>query len=362
MEEKQHTKRDLEIKRALPLDIKINMTQSRIRAFVDHYGQDGVYVSFSGGKDSTVLLHLVRELYPDIPAVFIDTGLEYPEIREFVKTFDNVEWIRPKMTFRKVIEKYGYPFPSKEVAKNIRCSKPFLKNPEKYKGRKPLPVQEAGEEYVPLALLKLRGELKTNGKKSTFNCDKWEFLLDSPYDFSEECCGIMKKTPVKEYEKRTGRKPLLATLTEESRMRMNAWLMHGCNVFEGNHQQSTPMAFWTEQDILTYIRKHNIPLAKPYGEIVYETDEENEGQITFADLGCEQDERKLKCTGLSRTGCMFCMFGCLYDQGRENRFEMMKRTHPKQYEYIMKDWEKGGLDYKNLIDWLNENGDLHIRY
>ena len=117
---------DLKQLQALPLHLKVSLTKSRIRQWVNEFGTDGVYVSFSGGKDSTVLLHLVRELYPEVPAVFCDTGLEYPEIRDFVKTFDNVVWLKPKMTFRKVIEKYGYPFISKEVSECVQGAKKYL--------------------------------------------------------------------------------------------------------------------------------------------------------------------------------------------------------------------------------------------
>lgn len=117
---------DLKQLQALPLHLKVALTKSRIRQWVNEFGTDGVYVSFSGGKDSTVLLHLVREIYPEVPAVFCDTGLEYPEIRDFVKTFDNVVWLKPKMTFRKVIEKYGYPFISKEVSEVVEGARKYL--------------------------------------------------------------------------------------------------------------------------------------------------------------------------------------------------------------------------------------------
>lgn len=123
----KHTITDLYQMQALPLSAKIRMTENRIREWVDEYGVDGVYVSFSGGKDSTVLLHMARTIFPSVKAVFVDTGLEYPEIREFVRTFDNVEWLRPKMNFRQVIEKYGYPFISKEVSECVDGARKYLK-------------------------------------------------------------------------------------------------------------------------------------------------------------------------------------------------------------------------------------------
>lgn len=104
-----HTRDDLRQMQALPLDLKVKLTERRIREWVHEFGTDGVFVSFSGGKDSTVLLNIVRSLYPDIEAAFVNTGLEYPEIQKFVKTFDNVTILRPKMRFDEVIKKYGYP-------------------------------------------------------------------------------------------------------------------------------------------------------------------------------------------------------------------------------------------------------------
>ena len=103
---------------AWPLERKIQVTQAKSLEWYHHY--DGkVVVSFSGGKDSLVALDLARRAFPDIPAVFVDTGLEYPELRNFVKTIPNVTWLRPEMAFPKVIERYGYPLVSKDVSKRI---------------------------------------------------------------------------------------------------------------------------------------------------------------------------------------------------------------------------------------------------
>lgn len=131
----KHNITDLHQMQSLPLKAKIAMTNLRIQQWVEEYGEDGVYVSFSGGKDSMVLLDLVRKLYPSIVAVFVDTGLEYPEIREFVKHFENVEWLKPKKTFRQVITEYGYPFISKEVSDKVCGARRYLKELKEYNSR-----------------------------------------------------------------------------------------------------------------------------------------------------------------------------------------------------------------------------------
>jgi len=81
LKKKRHELWQLRQMQSLPLEAKIIKSQMRIREWYEHWSGD-VYVAFSGGKDSTVLLHLTRQLYPDVPAVFCDTGLEFPEIKE----------------------------------------------------------------------------------------------------------------------------------------------------------------------------------------------------------------------------------------------------------------------------------------
>ena len=118
MAEAVHDAERLKELQALPLERKIQITQTRIIEWYQHYNGQ-VCVSFSGGKDSTVLLHIARQIYPDIPAVFSNTGLEYASIQRFVKTWDNVDIVVPKMRFDEVVSTYGYPLIGKEVAEAI---------------------------------------------------------------------------------------------------------------------------------------------------------------------------------------------------------------------------------------------------
>ena len=112
---------------ALPLERKIQISQTRIIEWYTHY-KGNVCVAFSGGKDSTVLLNLVRQLFPDVKAVFSNTGLEYPEIRQFATSFDNVDVVNPAMRFDQVISTYGYPIIGKEVAEAIHYARKICRS------------------------------------------------------------------------------------------------------------------------------------------------------------------------------------------------------------------------------------------
>lgn len=128
MAENKHTMQELYQWQALPLNIKVLMTAERIRNWVDEFGEDGVYLSFSGGKDSTVLGHIIREVcgYKNIPFVFVDVPTQYPELKEFAQTFDNLVILKPKISFADVCEKYGFPLISKEVSESVYGAKRYL--------------------------------------------------------------------------------------------------------------------------------------------------------------------------------------------------------------------------------------------
>lgn len=302
------------------LERKIQVAQTRI---IDWYQawNGAVYISFSGGKDSTVLLDLVRRIYPNVPAVFCDTGLEYPEIRDFVKTKDNVEWIKPiqwnskqrtytPINFRQVIMEYGYPLISKEQAKFIR--------------------EFRTTKSDKLKTLRIEGNLKGRGKISKI----WMPLAYSDIPVSEKCCNVMKKTPAKVYEKMTGRHPYIGTMAEESKLRESNWIRYGCNAFDKDRPTSQPLSFWTNQDVLSYLRQFKIPYASIYGEI--------------------REREVLYTTGVDRTGCIFCGFGCHLDK-HPNRFEKLKITHPQLYEYCMKSIEDGGLGMDSVLSFIGVN-------
>lgn len=297
------------------------MSKQRIRDWVNEYGEDGVYISFSGGKDSAVMLDLIRQEYPSIEAVYCDTGLEYPELREYVKTFSNVTWIKPDMNFREVIQKYGYPIISKEQSKFIYD----------YRNTK--------SEHIR--------EYRTTGKHCISK--KWMFLTEAPFPISSKCCDALKKRPMKKFEKKSGKKPFIGNLAEESKLREQKWLKEGCNAYEGERPMSQPLAFWTEQDVLQYIAENKLPIASVYGEVVYEADEI--GQISMFD----EPKKEWKTTGLKRTGCMFCLYGIQYPDNCE-KLRMMKQTHPRIYDWIMKSVESGGLGYREVLTWVNEHG------
>lgn len=349
-EEQKYTKQDLEIMRAWTLQRKIQVAQTRLIEWCIRFDWR-VYISFSGGKDSTVLADLAARLYkanyPLSPAapltlVFIDTGLEYPEIRKFVQAF--AEWLRvtyeipvvleikyPKMTFPEVLTKYGYPVVSKEVSKTV------------YYARR-------GSEW---AVKRFDGQDK-HGKEIKFKdrYKKYKSLTTAPFVSSSHCCDVMKKAPAHKYEAETGRKPVVATMTEESEQRQSWWLKYGCNSFDSERPMSKPMSFWTEQDVLQYIKIAGIPLASVYGDIIEES-----GQLQLFE---NETPSKLITTGCDRTGCMYCMFGIMRDK-TPNRFQRMKQTHPKQYNYcingghmengILKP-DKTGLGIGTILDYI----------
>jgi len=268
----------------MPLDLKIEWAKRAIRTWYERW--DGlVYVAFSAGLDSTVLLHLVRSMYPEVPAVFWDTGLEFPELRNLAKETENCELRRPKLTFLQVIDKYGYPVVSKRVAQYVHEAR-------------------TGGEGSNIWRLRTTG-VKNDGTVSRKSAipKKWQKLLTAPFAVSDRCCNVMKKRPAARYEKETGRKAIVGVTASESENRWITYRKYGCNAFDTKQPRSWPMAIWTREDTEEYRTDHSLPYASVYD------------------------------MGYTRTGCVFCAFGA--NMRNPNQFELLAETHPKLHSYCM---------------------------
>lgn len=280
--------------------------------------KEQVFVSFSGGKDSTVLLDLVRKVNPNIPAVFANTGLEFPEIRKFALSRDNVLEIRPEMTFGNVLRKYGYPLISKEVSLTIEQAR------------------LADEGKAERKKLALQGRLYFTNKHtgdqqlSAYNYPQYLELCYLPIRISQQCCTVMKERPIYRWQRKQKRVPFVGTMASESRRRQQAWLHLGCNAFDTDRPRSVPLSIWTEQDVLRYILDSGLEICSVYGDIV--------PLFSKTKSGAEKSPC-LRCTGQQRTGCVFCLYGAHIKSIGEGRFQSLARTHPQLYDYCMRGGE-----------------------
>lgn len=269
---------------------KIIQTKYLIKQTINEFGLEHVYISYSGGKDSTVLSHIAKQLYPDILHIFANTTNEYPETLQHIRwekeeNNTNLITVIPKdaygnaWTFKRVVETYGYPMFSKRIANAIRTYQHALSDTTK----------QHSIDYI------------------NRNFKKYEKYKELP--ISDKCCDKLKKEPLKRKAKELDMKcAILGILASESYQREKDWINYGCNVFyQRKENQSRPLSFWTDNDILDYIKKYNIKISKLYN------------------------------MGYSRNGCMYCGFGVHLEKGK-NRFQLLAATHPIQYKYFAKNF------------------------
>lgn len=282
---------------ALPLEAKIERSLQIISCWYESWSGK-VAVSFSGGKDSSVVAWLVRQVFTDVPLACVNTGLEYPAVMAHARDHGAI-MLRPRMPFHHVIRRHGWPLVSTRVARGIN----ILRNP-------------SGANQNIYRLYD-QGRNRFGEKVARFKVPGcWRFLVKAPFPVSDECCAVMKKAPMHRWQRETGRMPILGTMASDSDAREKAYLQHGCNAYDLGNPRSTPLGFWTEQDVLRAIKTYRIPIAEVYGEIV------------------EDESGQLRTTGVRRTGCLFCGFGLHLDPF-PNRFQILAETHPRRWDFCM---------------------------
>lgn len=296
MKEQKMTMQLLRERQSWTLEQKIDHALGTIEAFVNRMGGvDKVYVSFSGGKDSTVLFHLARRLYPDILGVFCNTGNEYPDIIRFVRKAQaegaNIQIIRPKLTPREVWAKYGFPLVGKEISSYVHAVRV---NPNS-----------------KVAQLRL-------SKDTQFGIsNKWRYLVNEPYETHNICCTKLKKDPMHRFGKESSRFPIIGVMASESKRRETDYIANGgCNYFDGNTPKSQPLSIWLEDDIWAYIDRFNLLIAEIYHK------------------------------GAQRTGCMGCGFGAQFAD--DTRFRVLYENYPKCYDMVM-NYTNNGVTFREAL-------------
>lgn len=285
--------------REMNLESKIIQSKYLIRQAVTVFGLDKVYISYSGGKDSTVLSHIAKSMYPNILHIFANTTNEYPETLthihwEKLYNHTNIISVIPKdakgkhWSFKRVVEYYGYPIFSKRVSNAIRTYQHALSETTK----------QHSLDYI------------------NRNFKKYNKYKDLP--ISDKCCDKLKKEPLRRKAKELGMEcAILGILASESYQREKDWLEYGCNVFyKRRENQSRPLSFWTENDIQEYINKYDVKISSLYEK------------------------------GYTRNGCMFCGFGVHLEPNGRNRYQRLKETHPLQYKYFIKNFGSIMIDFE----------------
>lgn len=335
-----------------------------------------VAISFSGGKDSAVLLYIMAcawtlTKYKDQPlrVFFADTSNEFASARTYRKEY--IKWIKEKFgisieyheakadeSYFNVVDNVGLPFVSKKVSRMIRDAKEmFKKLGLKYSDIESYMPQHYTQKYIDsmiaaadhmrklgfsdtviLNLTKIRSDNKI-GRRFLPVCYR-PIIDNDEICLSEKCCDILKKEPLKKIEKEMGDfLPVTGEMAMDSRDRMSAYRITGCNSFYGDHPKSKPLGPMTEQAILQFIYTREIPIMPPYGD-------------------CKCNEcGEYKLTGEQRTGCKLCGFGLFYDP---ERFSRLYEFEPKIVEFAFTSRKNGGLGYREVCSFLNENCGMNI--
>lgn len=275
-----------------------------IKTTINKYGEEKFYISFSGGKDSTVLHYLVDMALPDnkIPRVFSNTGIEYQKIVEFVKSLakedDRFEIITPNKNIKKTLEDVGYPFKSKDHSDKVNI------------------FQSMG--FDSITVNNYLSETKKDGSKNAFACPKklrYQFSDDFKLKVSRNCCVELKKKPFKKWAKENNKTITITGMRKSEggpRLRLNCIVTDK----EKNVVKFHPLAVVSDDWENWFVDKYNIRLCDLYYKPYY----------------------------FKRTGCK----GCPYNLELQKDLNMMATLLPNEREQCEIIWKTVYDEYRRI--------------
>lgn len=322
-------------KQALPYELKIRSARQRVREYyheICNVRGANVHVSV-GGLDSITLFVFIRDYcHLDVPGVSASI-LEDKSIQA-VHGALGIETVDPIKSKYEVIQEFGYPIISKEIAAKIEN----LQNPtEKNKTiRHAIITGETGEYggwqknsrmKLPKKWLELFGGYENENEGTNYKTP--DFLV------SAKCCYYLKEKPCDDWAKSHNSFPYLGLMASEGGRREKALMLHGCNYYGKTTTRSCPFAPFSRQDLLRLALELNVPIPEIYGSI--ERNSKGEYYTTKA----------------QRTGCSMCGFG-IHMEKRPHRFDLLRKKNYKEWHFWMYDMGWGHvLDYIG-VKWEDE--------
>ena len=285
---KSYTYEQLKELQTLNLDDKITWACEVIDKALDKLVRPSL--ACSAGKDSTVLLHLIRKYKADIINIYGDTTIEFPECIKFARWLRN-EWnlnyyvARPDVTFWWVVKEYGWPLMGKTFGVGGVAHKTSRK-----------------QFFDDLAA---KGELTG------------QYAIQSEVPISSACCTFLKERPSQKLQRKLEVDGVfLGIMASESRQRMFNFLEYGEWYYPKSQKvwKCHPLAIWNDEDIWSYIRRYDVPYS------------------TLYDMGYH-DEKTGEWISHKRNGCMFCGMDLCFPN---NHLAIMRRTHPKAWNMLMR--------------------------
>lgn len=228
-------------------EMLLNDRIMKIQSIVRKYGVENFYISFSGGKDSTVLSALVDMALPNnkIPRVYANTGIELNMIKDFVielsKTDNRIQIIKPAIPIKKMLEKEGYPFKSKHHAQMWSIW---------------------NNDHSNLSAIKYRDGLYNFSSNQCPKILKYQFSDDFNIKLSDKCCFRLKEEPLKKWQEENGKLyAILGIMPEEGGRRESAL----CLAFKDKGRMNfQPLVVCTKDWEDWFIKTYNIKICDIY--------------------------------------------------------------------------------------------------